>query len=200
MPRPTHTTASPHSRGHQEKPHHQTPHATTTTTPLRPKPSSPSHPAPPAAAWAEPYTLHNPAEVQQHPPGLKDQEVLRLHTSGTTQRIRASTLVQAATLWGGVRDFLFEAFLHVARHNRPTLATPDGESLPPTRSQIWVSPIDWGRHLVGLSVPGWMDTKGRNRYHERNMAHPPPTYHFTGQRSLYSKRTQRAIFWTVWSS
>ena len=74
--------------------------------------------------------------------------MLRLHTSGTTQRIRATTLVQAATLGEGVRDFFFEAFLHVARHDGPPLATPDGESPPPTRDGIWVPFIDWGRHLV----------------------------------------------------
>ena len=34
-------------------------------------------------------------------------------------------------------------------------------------------PIDWGRHLVGHPVPGRVDTKGRTRYHEANMAHPP---------------------------
>ena len=58
--------------------------------------------------------------------------MLRLHTSGTTQRIRATTLVQAATLVEGFRDFLFNAFLHVARHKRPPRATPDGENPPPT--------------------------------------------------------------------
>ena len=89
-----------------------------------------------ASAWcvcrlAEPYALHNAAAVRQHLQGLRDQAVLRLCTSGTTQRIRATTLVQAATLGEGVRDFLFDAFLHVARHDRPPLATPDGESPPP---------------------------------------------------------------------
>ena len=79
--------------------------------------------------------------------------MLRFHTSGTTQRIRAISLVQAATLGEGVRDFLFDAFLHVARHDRPPLATPDGESPPPTGDRIWVPPIDWGRHLVGHPVP-----------------------------------------------
>ena len=57
--------------------------------------------------------------------------MLRLRTSGTTQRIRATTLVQAVTLGEGVRDFLFDAFLHVARHNRPPLATADGQSPSP---------------------------------------------------------------------
>ena len=100
--------------------------------------------------------------------------MLCLRTSGTSTRIRAATLVQAATLGEGVRDFLFDAFLHVARHDRPRRATPDGESPPPTGSRIWVPPIDWGRHLVGQPVPGWVDTKGRTRYHEPDMAHPPP--------------------------
>ena len=58
--------------------------------------------------------------------------MLRHHTSGTTQRIRAATLVGAATLREGVRDFDFDAFLHVARHDRPLLATADGESQPST--------------------------------------------------------------------
>ena len=70
--------------------------------------------------------------------------MLRLHTSGTTQRIQANTLVQAATLGEGVRDFLFDAFLHVARHDRPPRATPDGESPPPTGSRIWVPPPSTG--------------------------------------------------------
>ena len=90
--------------------------------------------------------------------------MLRLHTSGTTQRIRAITLVQAATLGEGVRDFLFDAFLHVARHDRPPLAIPDGESPPPTGDRIWVPPIDWGRHLVGHPVPERENTQGRTRY------------------------------------
>ena len=142
-----------------------------------PKPNHPlpSHPAPPAAAPAEPYALHNPAAVQQHIRGLGDQEVLRLHTSGTTQRTQAITLVQAASLGDGVRDFLFDAFLHVAQHDRPPLATPDGESQPPTGDRIWVAPIDWGRHLVGHPVPERENTQGRNRYREPNMAHAPPS-------------------------
>ena len=99
--------------------------------------------------------------------------MLRIHTSGTTQRIRAATLVQAATLGEGVRDLLFDAFLHVARHDRPPLATPDCESLPPTGDRIWVPPIDWGRHLVGHPVPEREETQGRTRYRAPNMAHPP---------------------------
>ena len=74
--------------------------------------------------------------------------MLRLRTSNTTQRIRATTPVHAATLGEGVRDFLFDAFLHVGRHDRPPLATPDGESPPPTVDRNWVPPIDWGRNLV----------------------------------------------------
>ena len=101
--------------------------------------------------------------------------MLRLHTSGTTRRIRAITLVQAATLGEGVRDFLFDAFLHVARHDGPPFATPDSESPPPTGAQVWVPPIDWGRHLVGHPVPEREDTQGRTRYREPNMAHPPPS-------------------------
>ena len=101
--------------------------------------------------------------------------MLHLNTSGTTQRIRAVTPVQAATLGEGVRDFLFDAFLHVARHDRPTLASPDGEDPPPTRDGIWVPPINWGRHPVGQPVPERMDTVGRTRYREPNMAHPSPS-------------------------
>ena len=101
--------------------------------------------------------------------------MLRPHTSDTTQRIWATTLVQAATLGGGVRDFLFDAFLHVARHARPPLATPDGESPLPTGHRIWVPPIDWGQHLVGHPVPEREDTQGRTRYREPDMAHPPPS-------------------------
>ena len=91
--------------------------------------------------------------------------MLCLRTSGTSTRIRAATLVQEATLGEGVRDFLFDAFLHVAGHDRPPRATPDGESPPP---------IDLGRHLVGHPVPERDSTQGRTRYREPNMAHPPP--------------------------
>ena len=101
--------------------------------------------------------------------------MLCLRTSGNTQRIRATTLVQAATLGEGVRDFLFDAFLHVARHDRPPVATPDGESPPPTGSRIGVPPIDWGRRLVGHPAPERDSTQGRSRYREPNMAHPPPS-------------------------
>ena len=144
MPPQTHTTMSPPSRRRHKKPNHQTPHATMTTSPPNQHPPPPSHPTPPAAAPAEPWALHHPAAVTQHLRGLGDQEVLRLHTSGTTQRILAATLVQAATRGEGVRDFLLDVFLHIARHDRPPLATPDGESPPPTGDRIWVPPIDWG--------------------------------------------------------
>ena len=175
QPRRTPTTANPPSRGHQEKPHHQTPNATTTTTPPNPHHPPPSHPAPPAAAPAEPYALQNPEAVRQHLRGLRDQEVLGLHTSGAIQRIRAATLVPAASLGEGVLDFLFDAFLHVARHDRAALATPDGESPPPTGAKSGCPSINWGRHLVGHPMPGRVDTKGRTRYHEPYMAHPPPS-------------------------
>ena len=101
--------------------------------------------------------------------------MLCLHTSGTTQRIRANTLVEAATLGEGVRDFLFDAVLHVAQHDRPPRTTPDGKSPPPTGSRIWVPPINWGRHLVAHPVPERDSTQGRTRYREPNMAHPPPS-------------------------
>ena len=101
--------------------------------------------------------------------------MLRLHTSGTTKRIRAIILVQATTLGEGVPDFLFDAFLHVAGHDRPQRATPDSESPPPTGNRVWVPPIDCGRHLVGRPVPERESTQGRTRYREPNMAHPPPS-------------------------
>ena len=66
--------------------------------PPQPTPPPPSHTAPPAAAPAKPYALHNPAAVQQHVRGLGDREVLRLRTSRTTERIWATTLVQAVAL------------------------------------------------------------------------------------------------------
>ena len=89
--------------------------------------------------------------------------MLRIHTSTTTGRIWATTLVQTATLGEGVRDFLLDAFLRVARHDRPPLATPDYKSPPATGDRIWVPPIDWGRHLVGHPVPEREDTLGRIR-------------------------------------
>ena len=118
--------------------------------------------------------------------------MLCLRTSGTSTRIRAATLVQAATLGEGVRDFLFDAFLHVARHDRPPRATPDGESPPPTGSRIWVPPIDWGRHLVGHPVPERDSTQGRTRYRKPNMAHPP-----TGATRDNTKEWERET-WVAW--
>ena len=173
-PADTHHRGSPLPRPPQETP---------STDPIRdnddhrPQPTPPpqSHPAPPAAAPAEPYALHNPAAVRQHLWGLGDQEVLRPHTFGTTQRIQAITLVQAASLGEGVRDFLFDSFLHVDRHDRPPLATPDSESPLPTGDRIWVPPINSERHLVGHPVPEREDTQGRTRYREPNIAHPPPS-------------------------
>ena len=35
--------------------------------------------------------------------------------------------------------------------------------------------IDWVQHLVGHPMPGRLDTKGRTRYHEPDIAHPPPS-------------------------
>ena len=90
-------------------------------------------------------------------------------------RIRATILVQAATLGEGVRDFLFKAFLHVARHDRPPLATPDSKRPPSTGDRIWVPPIDLGRQLVRHPVLEQVDTQGRTRYREPHMAHPPPS-------------------------
>ena len=161
--------SAPADTQHRESPLPRPPEETPSPDPTRdnddhppqPTPSPPSHPAPPAAAPAEPYALHNPAAVRQHLRGLGDQEVLRLHTSGTTQRIQAATLE--------------EGFLHVARHDRPTVAEPDGESPPPTGDQIWVPPVDLGRHLVGHPVPERTDTGGHTRYRESDMAHPPPS-------------------------
>ena len=42
----------------------------------------------------------------------------------------------------GVRDFLFDAFLHIARHERPPLATPDSECPPLLGDRVWVPPIN----------------------------------------------------------
>ena len=131
MPPPTHATANPPTRDRHNRPHHRTSRATTTTTPPKPTPPPPSHPAPPAAAPAEPYAVHNPAAVRQHLWGLGEQDVLCLRTSGTSTRIRAATLVQAATLREGVRDFLFDAFLHVARHNPPHAPPQTARAHPP---------------------------------------------------------------------
>ena len=102
--------------------------------------------------------------------------MLRPDTSGTTKRIWATTLVQAAILGEGVRDFLFQAFLHVGRHDRPLLATPNGESPLPTASRIWVPSSNWWRHLVGHPMRGQVHTKGGTRYHEPVMVHPPPSH------------------------
>ena len=123
-------------------------------------------------------TLHNPAAIRQHLRGLGDQEVLRLRTSGTTQRIWVATLVQAATLGEGFPDFIFHAFLHVARNERFPLATPDGESPPSKGIRVWAPPLDWGRHLVGHPEPG------RTDYHEPNMPHLKPSNTSTDTKAL----------------
>ena len=95
--------------------------------PPKPTQTLPSHPARTTAAPAEPYAIHNPTGVRQYLRGLRNQEVLRLYTSGTTQHIWEATLVQAATLGEGVRDFLFDAFLQVAKHDRPHAPALTGE-------------------------------------------------------------------------
>ena len=99
--------------------------------------------------------------------------MLRLCTSDTVRPIRAATHIQAATLGEGVRDFLFDAFLHVARHEHPPLATPDSACPPPRGYCVWVPPIDPGRHLVGHPEPERVTSTGRTRYREPDMAHPP---------------------------
>ena len=80
--------------------------------------------------------------------------MLRIHTSGTTQRIRAATVVQEATLGEGVRDFLFDAFFQVARHDRPPLATPDGEGRPPRGAESGCSPSTGGDTLLDTPCRG----------------------------------------------
>ena len=163
---------SPSPRGHGGKPHHQTLHATTTTaTPADTTPLAKSRAT--SRRTSRALHLHNPAAIPQHLRVLGDQEVLRLHTSATTQRIWLATLVQAATLGEGVRDFLYDAFLHVARPERPPLATPESKSPPPEGDGVSVPLIDWGRRLVGQPEPGLVDTKGRTRCQEPNMAHSP---------------------------
>ena len=99
---------------------------------------------------APPHLRHQPAHPSDHPgPG--------------------------ATLGEGVKHFLSDTFLHVAPHDCPPLATPDGESPPPTGSRIWVPCIDWRRHLVGQPVPGRVNSKGRPRNHKPDMAQTPPS-------------------------
>ena len=115
--------------------------------------------------------------------------MLHLDTSDTTQRIRAATLIQAATLGEVVRDFLFDAFLYVAQHDCPPLATPDDASPLPTGSRICVSSMDWGRHLVGHPMPGRVDTEGRTRYQEPNVAHHQPS-----ATSKYTKAWERGTW------
>ena len=124
---------------------------------------------PPLTAPPRDYLTFDTEQRSQQ--SKNDLVAARMHHHAGAQFV---TLVQAATLGKGLGDLLFDAFLQVARHNRPPLATPDGESPPPTGTRIWVPPIDWGPHLVGYPVPGRVDTKGRTRYHEPNMAHPPP--------------------------
>ena len=150
MPPPTNTTASPPSRGRQKKPHYRISHTTTTTTPPNshhPPQHTPHH-KPPHRPNPTPCTT--PAAVQQHLRGPGDQEVLRLHTSGTLGRLPPRRPTRPPP----------------TRHPRPREPAPHG-------GPNLVLPIDWGRHLVGHPVPERMDTQGGTRYHEPDMAQPP---------------------------
>ena len=44
----------------------------------------------------------------------------------------------------------------------------------PLANVVWVPPINWGRHLVGLPKPERVITKGRTGYREPNMAQSRP--------------------------
>ena len=161
LPRPPGETPSPDPKRDNDgrpPPTHTTPPITARTTTRRT--GRTLRPTQPYSGTAAPLGARRPG-------GATPQHL------GTTKRIGPTTPVQAATLGEGVRDFLFDAFLHVARHDRPPLATPDGESPPPTGSRILVPPIDWGQHLVRHPMPGHVDTKGRTCYPEPDMAHPP---------------------------
>ena len=135
QPLPTHTTTSPASRGHQEKPHHQTPHATMTTTPPNPHhpPHSIPHHQPPH--WPSPTPYRTPQRYGSTSGGSETRRCYASTPPAPPNASRHPTLVQATTLGEGVRDFLFDAFLHVARHVHPPLATRDGESPPPTGTE-----------------------------------------------------------------
>ena len=139
LPRPPRETPSPepaHRRGDPPPP---------------PTPAPSPHAAPPAAAPAEPpatFVLHNaPAVLQRLRAVGGNQEALRVRTSGTTPPIRAATLVQAATLGQGVRDFLFDAFLHVARHERPRSPSPTANARPPRETASGCPPSIGGGTL-----------------------------------------------------
>ena len=175
MPPPTPATANPPSRDCHKRPRHRTQRATTTTTPPNPHhpPNHTPHNRPPHRPNPTPYTT-----PQRY--GSTSGE------SGNRKSCCASAPPAPAPASGrppwsrrpplgeDVRDFLFDAFLHIARHDRPPRAIPDSERPPPTGSRIWVPPIDWGRHLVGRPVPERDSTQGRTNYREPNMAHPPP--------------------------
>ena len=102
--------------------------------------------------------------------------MLQHHCSGNCMDIRMATLVQAATVGKGVKDILFDDFLHTAKHEHPPPTGPPPERAPPPLPQgehMWVPPIDWGRRLVGQ--PQKRTTReGHTRYQEPKMPPPPP--------------------------
>ena len=84
-------------------------------------------------------TLNNPPGVRRYLQAVgKHQDVLRVGCAGNTQPIRASTLVFVATLGKGVRTFLYDALLYVARHERAPRVTPG-----------WRAPTSLGRLHLG---------------------------------------------------
>ena len=123
------------------------------TAPPPPAPQPFKHAAPPPSAPVQApttFALHRPPVVQQRLQAADGhQEVLRLRTFWTIQPIWLAALVQGATSAQGIRDFILDAFLHVARQEGATLATPNSERPLPERGEHLSAPVSWGRQHVG---------------------------------------------------
>ena len=127
LPRPPRDTTSP-NRSHASIDYPPPPaaaHTTTLTTrnKTRCRTSRANH---------HPHSRQPPCRETVPPSRGRAQRSAAICCSGSSQPIRAGTLVQAATLGKGVRDFLYNSFLYSARQDGPPCATPDGERpLPP---------------------------------------------------------------------
>ena len=120
------------------------------------------------------------------------REKVQLRYLGSRQSIRAGTLIQAATLGESVRNFLYGAFLDVARHQHPPMRHPDGKHPPPPQGTAsGCHRIEWGRRLVGHPKPTRTAT-GRTPYRDPDMklppSHIPPDEYMAWERETWADR------------
>ena len=172
VPADAHYYEPPHPR-QPRKPHRQTPDAATTTSPPRKhhllatrcatscRTGRTLRPAQPHSSTAAPPGSHRPASATpqhlgHHPTHQGVQPCPGGHPRGGRPRLPPRRLPPRCLTRAPP-----------ARHPRRREPSPPGDC-------VWVPPINWGRHLVGLAEPERVTTKGRTRYREPNMAQPPP--------------------------